>query len=323
MAHSREPIRTDRLPEECRTLDEVACDGAEPPDSPKAVAGFLRSGAVSRGTGPDRCTEPAIASHNFRALLAGMHNYKVWMQSADYSQDEELDRFFQALSGDDPSERFIYVDLPTHLGRHDGYLDATQVQRGFRSLLQQGIDYVAEEQPGVEEYTLKMVGSTAADGAYGRYYPRRILGLGVAQNGVEAVIGQRLGERPWRWDTTLRFFNLQSQSFAPDLDPFTSEFYVSTQATGILSPTGYLDVELGAGWALSETIAYDSKSPGHVAFRTGPRSYVALVLLQRLYLALNVDYYPVNEKAAAYEGVGTRVTDDWEFNLTGGWRFLW
>jgi predicted acylesterase/phospholipase RssA len=323
VAHSQERIRTDRLPEECRTLDTVVCEQPGPPDSEEAVASFLHSGAVASESGPDGCFEPAIASHNFRALLAGMHNYKVWMQSAEYSPDGELDHFFEALSGEQPSDRFIYVDLPTHLGRDEGYLDSTEVRRGFRSLLQQGIDYVAGEQPGLEEYALKIVGRAAADAAYGRHYPRRILGLGVAQNGAEAVFGQRLGEKPWRWDSTFRFFNLQSQSYAPDLDPFTSEFYLSSQLTGILSPTGYLDVELGAGWALSETIAYDSSSPGHVAFRTGPRSYVALVLLQRLYLALNVDYYPVNEKAAAYQDVGTRVTDDWEFNLTGGWRFLY
>ena len=90
----------------------------------------------------------------------------------------------------------------------------------------------------------------------------------------------------------------------------------------MLSPTTFADVELGAGWAVSETVAFDSDSPGHVSFRTGPRSYLALVVLQRLYLALNVDYYPVNEKGGDYRALDTRVTDDWEFNITGGWRFL-
>jgi hypothetical protein len=139
---------------------------------------------------------------------------------------------------------------------------------------------------------------------------------------VEGVYGRRLGSRPWRWDSTLRFFNLQQQSFAPGLDPVTSELYLSTQGTWTLSPLKFADVELGAGWAVSEMIAYNSGSPGHVAFRTGPRSYLSLVMLQRIYVALNVDYYPVNELDSAYENTGTTVADDWEFNLTAGWRFL-
>ena len=73
---------------------------------------------------------------------------------------------------------------------------------------------------------------------------------------------------------------------------------------------------------MNEKIAYNSSSPGHVAFRTGPRSYLAFIILQRLYLALNVDYYPVNELDSAYDNLGVTVTEDWEFNITGGWRFL-
>jgi predicted acylesterase/phospholipase RssA len=321
-ASSLEPIDTERLPQECRELQQVACEKTRPPDSEKAVKAFLRSRAVSKQAERDRCFEPAIANHNFRALLAGMHNYKVWMQSDAYSESEELDRFFETLGRGEPSERFIYVDLPTHLGRNDGYLDPAEARRGFRSLVQEGIDQLASEQPVASEYALEIAGSTAADALYGRFYPRHIFGLGVAQNGLEAVYGRRLGERPWRWDTTFRLFNLRRQSFAPGLDPFTGEFYLSTQATRILSPTKFADIELGAGWAVSETFAFNSKSPGHIAFRTGPRSYLALVLLQRLYLALNVDYYPVNEQADAYRNTGTNVADDWEFNLTGGWRFL-
>lgn len=321
-ARSKGRLRTDQLPSECRDLLEVTCEGKESPDSERAIRTFIASRAVLDAAGPDGCYEPAIANHNFRALLAGMHDYKVWMQSDDYAESRELDEFFEALGGPDPSERFIYVDLPTHLGRNEGYLDATEVRRGFRALLQEGIDHVAAEQPGASEYALKIVGRTAADTAYGRHYPKHIVGLGVAQNGFEGVLGRRIGERPWRWDSTFRFFNLQSQSFGNGLDPFTGEFYLSTQVTRVLSPTRFADVEVGAGWALSETIAFDSKSPGHVAFRTGPRSYLALVLLQRLYLALNVDYYPVNEKGSVYRDSGSRVTDDWEFNLTGGWRFL-
>jgi hypothetical protein len=43
------------------------------------------------------------------------------------------------------------------------------------------------------------------------------------------------------------------------------------------------------------------------------------VILQRLYVALNADYDPIKE---VDDGDRNSVVDDWEFNLTGGWRFL-
>jgi predicted acylesterase/phospholipase RssA len=320
-ARSLEKISTDQLPQACRELQEVVCEGSGPPDTEQAVNDFLKSGAVLSESRPDRCIEPAIANHNFQALLAGMHDYKVWMQSPDYSEEGELDHFFEALGGE-PTERFIYVDLPTHLGRNKGYLDATEVRRGFRSLLQEGIDYVAAEQPPVSDLGLTVVGRTVADAYFGRDYPKHIIGLGIAQRGLEVGFGRRLGERPFRWDSTFRFFNLQNQSFGSGLNPFTGEFYLATQATGILPIASVADVELGAGWAISETVAFNSGSPGHVAFRTGPRASLALVLLQRLYVALNADYYPVNRKANAYRELDARVTNSWEWNLTAGFRFF-
>ena len=60
-----------------------------------------------------------------------------------------------------------------------------------------------------------------------------------------------------------------------------------------------------------------SRAPG-----TGPRTTLALVGLQRIYLALNIDYYPVNEVGTEYENTGIKVSDTWEFNLAAGWRFL-
>ncbi|MBW2540672.1 MAG: patatin-like phospholipase family protein [Deltaproteobacteria bacterium] len=315
-------IGADQLPDQCQDLQPVVCAGPHEQDSAESVAAYLASGAISSAAGGDRCIEPSIANHNFRALLVSMHNYKVWLQSDQFSEGERLDRFFAELSEGVRAEQFIYVDLPTHLKRNVGYMNATEVKQAFRSLLQEGIIRLAEEQEGTDEYALKLAGRAAADGAYGKQYPKHIIGLGVAQNGFEAVYGRRLGSRPWRWDSTFRFFNLEQKSYARNLDPFTSEFYLSTQITRTLSPLTWADVEIGAGWALNEKIAYNSSSPGHVAFRTGPRSYLAFVILQRLYLALNVDYYPVNELDSAYDNLGVTVTEDWEFNLTGGWRFL-
>ena len=311
-----------QLPQECQSLHEVVCDEPGGQVSPESVSAFLKSGKLSSEGEPDRCVEPSIANHNFRALLVSMHNYKVWMQSDQYSEAKALDRFFAELSEGADAERFIYVDLPTHMESDDGYLDAKVAKQAFRSLVQESLDLLATEQEGVGEIALKLGGRAVADAAYGRDFPRHIIGLGVAQNGIEGVYGRRLGSRPWRWDSTFRFFNIKQQSFAPGLEPWTGEFYLSTQATWILSPARYADLELGVGWALAEKIAFDSSSPGHVAFRTGPRSYLALVILQRLYVALNVDYYPVNELGSAYKNTGTIVADDWEYNLTAGWRFL-
>jgi hypothetical protein len=312
-------ITTDRLPQECERLAEVVCGAEAAPTSKRAVSTFLESRAILREGYSDRCMEPSIANHNFRALLAAMHNYKVWAQSDEYSESDQLDRFFDELSKGKLTERFIYLDTPTYLKKNRGYLSTREAKRAFRSLVQTGIERLASEQEDISEYALVLGGRLVADIALGKEYPERIVGLGVAQNGVELVFGQRLFRTAWRWDSTGRVFNFQQEDYGSGLDPFTSEFYLATQATRIFSPADFMDFEAGAGWAASQTIAYNSERPGHVAFRSGPRSYLALVILQRVYVALNVDYYPIKEVGSGYRD---SAVDDWEFNLTAGWRFL-
>jgi hypothetical protein len=56
--------------------------------------------------------------------------------------------------------------------------------------------------------------------------------------------------------------------------------------------------------------------------RSGPRSYLAFVILQRIYLAVNIDYYPINELDSRYKNLNATVTEDWTANVSGGWRFL-
>jgi predicted acylesterase/phospholipase RssA len=317
-----ERISTDELPAECDIPVEARCAGEPWQDSEESVSDFLRGRSVLSTSEPDQCTEEAISNHNFRVLLAGMHNYKVWMQSDEYSKEREFDEFFRELGRGERSERFIYVDLPTYQESDDGYLDSQDVQNAFRSLMQDGIDQLAAEQEGTSRAVLRLGGRAGADIAYQRDYPRRILGLGVAVNGLEGTFGQRIGGSKWRWDSTFRYFRIQEQSFRLDLSAWTSEIYLSAQATWIASPSRFIDLELGAGWALGETFAYNGPSPGHVVLRTGPRSYVALVALQRLYLAVNVDYYPFMDVESAYRFTVAPVTRNWELNISGGWRFL-
>jgi len=317
-----ERISTDELPEECQVLQEAVCADSPGQVGESSVAAFLESGAIASEAGEESCIEPAIANHNFRALLASMHNYKVWQQSDQFSEDERLDRFFSELSEGPRSERFIYVDLPTHLELDGGYLDSREAKLAFRALVQEGIDRLADEQEGSDKYALKLGGRALADAAYGRQYPKHILGVGVVQTGLEAVYGRRLGSRPWRWDTTFRFFDLKQKTYAPGLEPYTMELYLSTQITRTLPIMTYADVEIGLGWAAAEMFAYNSLSPGHVAFRSGPRSYLALVILQRIYLAVNVDWYPINELDSRYKNLNATVTEDWTANISGGWRFL-
>jgi len=320
--HVLRRIDTSQLPPECAALADTRCDTDPWQVSEESVEAFLKSERVVSEPEEDLCIEPAITSHNFRTLLAAMHNYKVWMQSDDYSEDRELDRFFDELGGEKRSQRFVYVDLPTYQRSDDGFLNAREVRQAFRSLMQDGIERLASEQDGFSKYALRLGGRAAADIAYERDYPRRIVGVGIAVNGFEGVFGQRLGRSTWRWDTTFRAFRIRKDTYNPDLDPWTSEFYLSTQATWILSPTKFVDLEVGAGWALSETIAYNSRSPGHIAFRTGPRSFLALVVIQRIYVGMNIDYYPVIETAPAYQDAFKPAVDTWSWNLSGGWRFL-
>ncbi len=312
-------ITTSGLPLQCRALAEFACDAGSEPDSRESVSAFLASGAVTNEEGPDSCFAPAIANHNFRALLAAMHNYKVWMQSDQYSAGGQLDRFFEELSSGEPTERFIYIDLPTYLERDEGYLEMVEVRQAFRQLIQTSLDQLAAEQPGMSEYALLLGGRAVADISFGKEYPKQIVGLGIANSGLEVVYGRRLGRSPWRWDSAFRIFNLEKQNYAAELDPFTGEFYLSTQGTRIFSPSMFFDLELGAGWAASETVAFSSPQSGHVAFRSGPRTYLGLVVLQRIFVTINVDFYPIKDTGDGYRD---DVVDDWEFNLTAGWRFL-
>ena len=143
------------------------------------------------------------------------------------------------------------------------------------------------------------------------------------QSGLEGLYGRRLWRHNWRGDTTLRIFKLGEENYAPGLEPFTSEFNLSTQVTWSTTPSKFFDLELGAGWAVSEIHAYDSSSPGHVALRTGPRSYLGVVALQRIYLALNIDWYPFISLDGDYKDTGTEVADDWNWNIVVGWRFLY
>ena len=312
-------MTTSGLPQQCKELTEVVCEAGSKPDSRESVAAFLASGAVSSEAEEDQCIAPTIANHNFRALLAGMHNYKVWMQSDQYTAGGELDRFFEELSSGEPTERFIYIDLPTYLQRDEGYLEMAEVRTAFRQLIQTSLDQMASEQPGLSKYALLLGGRAVADTTFGKEYPKHIIGLGIANAGVEVVYGRRLGRSPWRWDSAVRLFNLERQPFADDINPFVGEFYLSTQGTRILSPSTFFDIELGAGWAVSETVAFNSSESGQVAFRSGPRAYLGLVILQRIFVALNVDYYPIKDVSSGFR---EDIVDDSEFNLTAGWRFL-
>jgi hypothetical protein len=252
-----------------------------------------------------------------------MHNYKVWMQSEEYSEKLEFDLFFDELGDDNPDEQFIFVDLPTYQWRKDGYLDAAQAKQALRDLMQVGLNALAAEQEGPSRLALLVGGRAAADVAYERHLPRKIVGVGVVINGFEGVYGQRLWRSRWRWDTTFRFFRLQRSNYAAGLTPFTGELYLSTQATRIFSPTSYADIELGAGWALADTLAMSGPAPGQVALQTGPRTYAALVLLQRVYVAVNVDYYPWKVVDHPYYLTPNPVVDDWTWSIAGGWRFLY
>ena len=42
-------------------------------------------------------------------------------------------------------------------------------------------------------------------------------------------------------------------------------------------------------------------------------------MLQRIFVTLNIDYYPIKNVDSGFRD---DVVDDWEFNLTAGWRFL-
>lgn len=312
-------MSTSELPQECWELTELVCDAGIEPDSRESVSAFLSSGAVLKDEQQDSCVSPAIANHNFRALLAAMHNYKVWMQSDQYMAADELNQFFTELSSGEQTERFIYIDLPTYLKRDEGYMEMAEVRAAFRQLIQTGLDQLAEEQPGMSKYTLLLGGRSVADTAFGKEYPKRSIGLGIANNGVEIFYGRQLGASSWRWDSAFRLFNLEKRSYGDDLNPFVGELYLSTQATRILSPSTFYDIELGAGWAVSKTVAFNSSESGEVAFRSGPRIYTGLVIFQRIYVTLNIDFYPVKEVSSGYQ---EDVVNDSEFNLIAGWRFL-
>jgi hypothetical protein len=158
-----------------------------------------------------------------------------------------------------------------------------------------------------------------ADTTFGKEYPKQIIGVGIVNNGVEIDYGLQLGRSPWRWDSAFRLFNIEKEPLTDDLNPVVGEFYLSTQGTRIFSPSTFFDIEIGLGWALSETVAFDTSASGEVAFRSGPRTYLGLVILQRIFVTMNVDFYTTVNVNSGYQD---DVVDDKEFNLTAGWRFL-
>ena len=72
----------------------------------------------------------------------------------------------------------------------------------------------------------------------------------------------------------------------------------------------------------TETFVYDD-TRSHVAIRVGPRAQLSLVALQRIYLAGNIDYYPLISLGTAYRDTGTEVAEEWNWNIAAGFRFLY
>jgi hypothetical protein len=299
---------------------------------------------VERERAVNAADEATLTRYNFRALLVGLHNFKVWTQAVDYTADAELEHLFSELThapatacvkAEDCLETgFAFVDLVGWLRRTYNRetftmrLDAETATAAFRKLAQQGLTQFTEPQSTTSKVVLGLVGRPAADGFLMRTYPDQILGIDYINDGFEVYGGTSLWEpgiAQLRLDLGARIFRLGRRRIEGDLNPFT----VSVAAFGRLAlvvpivPV-WFDAELAGGitaeqvWA--PTAPRHRPFPGNLA---APLGSLSATILQRINVGVEYQY-----RSAALQNVtapfrDTRLFDKHSFSGWAGFRFLW
>lgn len=276
----------------------------------------------------DADAEAAITSENFRALLVASHNYKLWTMressgepgaehyDAGYTTAGEFDAFFAELS----RAGFRFVDLSRAVGTSDTHMSSEEARRSVRQLMQQALEQLSCEQPSFgSKAALKLVGRVVAD-QYELLRPRVTLGVGIATQGIEGVLGLKLLDG-FRFDTALRVFRFDEATLSRNFRLWRLDTALALQATGIVTLLPWLDLELGGGAQGALTWAFE-RGP-FAAARFGPRLFAGFTLVQRFYMAFDAEYYAVRWLEASFSPLPVPIAGRWQITAAFGIRFHW
>ncbi|EDM74767.1 patatin-like phospholipase family protein [Plesiocystis pacifica SIR-1] len=270
--------------------------------------------------GPDRLQGD---NHNFVALLIASHDYMHWLGTPAHDATAEFDRFFSELE----RAEFRFIDLQ-RLARKRVWalrstidLDAQRARKLVRDLSEQAIVRLADRQPSWRgRWLVELGGKAAANLAVEYRHPTKVVGLGVAINGLELHAGVtphllRLGPTVLRFDFGVRAHRLLRRAvlnphpdyvdlgLSPGETP-TSEFSELSEpwrmsfdayhrwtlsgpgffgATAQPSHAAVIQTELGVGFGVSEGIVFTNDASAiHRALRYGPEVSFGLTFFQRI-----------------------------------------
>lgn len=295
-----------------------------------------------RAVNPD--DEATLTRYNFRALLVGLHNYKVWTQGVDYTPAAELEHLFGELTHapatacvkpDDCLETgFAFVDLVGWLRRTYSRetftmrLDSQSADAAFRKLAQQGLTQFMEPQTTASKAVLGLVGRPAADGFLVRTFPDRILGVDYINDGLEVYLGTPLwepGPTQIRFDVGARVFRFGRRRIEDQLNPFAVSFAAFGRLAWVVPIVPvWVDAELAAGVTAEQvwtpTAPRHRPFPGNLA---APLGSLSATVLQRINVGVEYQYRPTTLQGVTVPFRDTRLFDRHSFSGWAGFRFLW
>ncbi len=227
------------LPTTCRRLWRPEQSDAVLSDFRKQVRGAL--GGAHRERFDADLANP-VATSNFAAMLAAMHNYRVWL-TREQPAEPSFARFVASLNGDrlDGSEPasdpwFRYVDLRTI----DSAGDAIEV---VWDTLHEAIQNLARNQKAeVTPHLLRIAERPALDAMFDtKTWPQVSLGVGLS-HGVEVYGGWRL-YRALRGDLGTRLLRFRAPLGQP---PWVNERFSSSEAFVRLTLQDFMPLGFGA-----------------------------------------------------------------------------
>jgi hypothetical protein len=299
---------------------------------------------VERQRAVNPTDEATLGRYNFRALLVALHNFKVWSQGVEYSEDAELDHLFHELThapatacieADDCVEAgFAFVDLVGWLRRtytRETFtirLDSQSATAAFRKLAQQGLTQFVAPQTMASKAVLGLVGRPAADGFLVRTYADRVLGVDYINDGFEAYLGTSLWEpgiTQVRFDLGARVFRLGRRRIDDDSNPFSTSFGAFGRLALVVPIVPvWVDAELAGGMTVEQL--WVPSAPRHRPFPgnfAAPFGGVSATVLQRINIGIDYQYRPDLLQGVTAPFRSAQLFDRHSFSGWAGFRFLW
>jgi hypothetical protein len=249
---------------------------------------------VAHQDGPEPAEDPpelleaerAVSAHNFRAMVAAMHNYRAWLVAHEATAPDEarFNQFFDALE----AAGFRHVDLANET--HQASIDGDSARALTRELMGNRFERLAAAQPSVLTRAGLGVGLRTAANLYAPRQPRAILGVGfTTRSGFELAGGWRPFSVPLRLDLGLRVFELGRRTLS-ELGAGSGAWFFQTSLAprvSVIWPSevaGLLDVEWGVNAPFTLVQGFDAARPAGLEGALGGGA--ALVLADHIYVEL-------------------------------------